>query len=529
MEEFFHRTRPSLASRPAAELEQAVHHASFDHHAAVPPEAVPLEAVPLAAPPQEAAPQATVLNKADPLVAVPHAVSPPFEAVPRTSVPSLSDRVEQPAVIPQPGEDDHVEPNPAAFSRPPVSLPRLTFLPAVPSSHAGAPLSLPAVPLAESPAAAARQPQQQPSQLSRQLPDVDEPVPLTFTSQPTRARQQIAASPPALSFADVVPVPTAAAPIAPAAAVPKAALQADTSSPPAPQREVPQLSPFTAFIRPAAPTEPSRPFDDISAQPQQPLAARVQTAPADTFAGRPAAPFTAFARQPAAPASNPAPTPTPQPIFAGVNAEGFQRRRLPADAATGSTFSLTPAAEAAENTRFPVDRPSVAAAPFQFTAAGFDTARGAPRPPAATAGRSSAAPFSVFSPAAFSAITIPSSSSTFGFPSAGFQSSSGVQLPGLRPGGPQSSSVQDFQPSGHQSTGVQPRGLSSDGLQSSFPSSVESAASLLSRSSGSSFLQVPDLFVYLIYLLFYLSKSKSQQPWVRYQHPATQWDLRGGR
>ena len=142
MEEFFHRTRPALTSRPAAELEQAVHHASFDHHAAVPPEAVPLEAVPLAAPPQETAPQATVLNKADPLVAVPHAVPAPFEAVPRTTVPSLSDRVEQSAVIPQPGKDDHVEPNPAAFSRPPVSLPRLTFLPAVPSSHAGAPLSL---------------------------------------------------------------------------------------------------------------------------------------------------------------------------------------------------------------------------------------------------------------------------------------------------------------------------------------------------------------------------------------------------
>jgi hypothetical protein len=512
MEEFFHRTRPALTSRPAAELEQAVHHASFDHHAAVPPEAVPLEAVPLAAPPQEATPQATVLNKADPLVAVPHAVSPSFEAVPRTTVPSLADRVEQSAVIPQPGKDDHVEPNPAAFSRPPVSLPRLTFLPAVPSSHAGAPLSLPAVPLAESPAAAARQPQQQPpSQLSRQLPDVDELVPLTFTSQPTRARQQIAASPPALSFADAVPertATTAAAQIAPAAAVPTAALPAATSSPgpaelttspPSPQREAPQLSPFTAFIRPpAAPAEPSRPFDEISAQQPQPLAARVQSAPSDNFAGRPAAPFTAFARQPAAPASNPAPTPTPQPIFAGVNSEGFQRRRLPADTASGASFSLTPASEAAENTRFPVDRPSVAAAPFQFTAAGFDTARGAQRPPAATAGRSSAAPFSVFSPAAFSAITIPSSSSTFGFPSAGFQSSSGGQLPGpLRPGGPQSSSVQDFQPSGLQSTGLQPRGLSSDGLQSSFPSSVESAASLLSRSSGSSFLQVPDLFVHL--------------------------------
>jgi hypothetical protein len=461
--------------------------------------------------------------------------------VPRTTVPSLSDRVEQSAAIPQPGKDDHVEPNPAAFSRPPVSLPRLTFLPAVPSSHAGAPLSLPAVPQAESPAAAARQPQQQPpSQLSRQLPDVDEPGPLTFTSQPTRARQQIVASPPALSFADVVPLPTAAAPIAPAAAVPSAALQAATpspgpaelaTSPPAPQREAPQLSPFTAFIRPpAAPAEPSRTFDDISAQQPQPSAARVQTAPSDTFAGRPAAPFTAFARQPAAPASNPAPTPTPQPIFAGVNSEGFQRRRLPADTATGASISLTSAAETAENTRFPVDRPSVAAAPFQFTAAGFDTARGAPRPPAATAGRSSAAPFSVFSPAAFSAITIPSSSSTFGFPSAGFQSTSGVQLPGpLRSGGPQSSSVQDFQPSGLQSTGLQPRGLSSDGLQSSFPSSVESAASLLSRSSGSSFLQVPDLFVYLIYQLFYLSKSKSQQSWVRPQHPPTMWDLRGDR
>jgi hypothetical protein len=512
MEEFFHRTRPALTSRPAAELEQAVHHVTFDHHAAVPPEAVPLEAVPLAAPPQEATPQATVINKADPLVAVPHAVSPPFEAVPRTTVPSVSDRVEQSAVIPQPGKDDHVEPNPAAFSRPPVSLPRLTFLPAVPSSHAGAPLSLPAVPLAESPAAAARQPQQQPpSQLSRQLPDVDEPVQLTFASQPTRARQQIVASPPALSFADVVPertAPTAAAPIAPAAAVPTAALQPAipspgpelvTSSPPAPQHEVPQLSPFTAFIRPpAAPAEPSRPFDDISAQQPQPSAARVQSAPSDTFAGRPAAPFTAFARQPAAPASNPAPTPTPQPIFAGVNSEGFQRRRLPADAATGSTSSFASTVEAAENSRFPVDRPSVAAAPFQFTAAGFDTARGAPRPPAATAGRSSAAPFSVFSPAAFSAITIPSSSSTFGFPSAGFQSTSGVQLPGLRSGGPPSSSVQEFQPSGLQSAGLQPRGLSSDGLQSSFPSSVESAASLLSRSSGSSFLQVPDLFVYFI-------------------------------